>query len=45
LDRAAPAQRIVAFDYLRGLVVILVVLHHSVLAYTRFSHFDRMHYL
>jgi len=45
LDRAAPAQRIVAFDYLRGLVVILVVLHHSVLAYTRFSHFDRVHYL
>lgn len=39
------AQRIVAFDYLRGLIVVLVVLHHSVLAYCRFSHFDRVHYL
>jgi peptidoglycan/LPS O-acetylase OafA/YrhL len=43
LDEAAP--RIVAFDYLRGIIVVLVVLHHSVLAYTRFSHFDRLHYL
>ena len=39
------AQRIVAFDYLRGLIVVLVVLHHSVLAYCRFSHFDRVDYL
>jgi glucans biosynthesis protein C len=45
LNKAAPAQRIVAFDYLRGFIVVLVVLHHSVLAYTRFSHFDRVHYL
>jgi uncharacterized membrane protein len=40
-----PARRIVAFDHLRGLIVISVVLHHSALAYTRFSHFDRVHYL
>ncbi len=40
-----PAQRIVAFDYLRSFIVMLVVLHHSVLAYCRFSHFDRVHYL
>jgi glucans biosynthesis protein C len=37
--------RIVAFDYLRGFIVVLVVLHHSVLAYCRFGHFDRLHYL
>jgi glucan biosynthesis protein C len=40
-----PAQRIVAFDYLRSFIVVLVVLHHSVLAYCRFGHFDRAHYL
>jgi peptidoglycan/LPS O-acetylase OafA/YrhL len=45
LDNTSPAQRIVAFDYLRGMIVMLVVLHHSVLAYCRFSHFDRLHYL
>jgi glucan biosynthesis protein C len=38
-------NRIVAFDYLRGFIIVLVVLHHSVLAYCRFGHFDRRHYL
>jgi surface polysaccharide O-acyltransferase-like enzyme len=41
----ARAERVVALDYLRGCVVVLVVLHHSVLAYCRFGHFDTRHYL
>jgi hypothetical protein len=45
LDNTVPAQRIVAFDYLRSFIIVLVVLHHSVLAYCRFSHFDRVHHL
>ncbi len=45
MDNVAPTQRIVAFDYLRGFIVVLVVLHHSMLAYAGFGHFDRVHYL
>jgi len=45
LDRSARPVRIVAFDYLRGFVTTLVVLHHSLLAYCQFGHFDRQHYL
>lgn len=37
--------RIVALYYLRGFVVVLVVLHHSVLAYRRINYFDPVHYL
>jgi glucan biosynthesis protein C len=44
IDRARPA-RIAALDYLRGFVVVLVVLHHSVLAYCYYGHFDTRHYL
>jgi glucans biosynthesis protein C len=44
-DKDVRAQRIVAFDYLRGFIIVLVVLHHSVLAYCRFGHFDPLHYL
>ncbi len=40
-----PAARIVAFDYLRGFVTALVVLHHSVLAYCSFGYFNQRHYL
>lgn len=35
----------VAFDYLKVLVILLVVAHHSCLAYTTFAHFDPAHYL
>ncbi len=37
--------RIAALDHLRGFVVVLVVLHHSVLAYCLYGHFDRRHWL
>ncbi|HET6307236.1 MAG TPA: acyltransferase family protein [Rhodopila sp.] len=44
---ASPAGvgRVVALDHLRGFIVALVVLHHAVLAYCRYAHFDRQHYL
>jgi glucans biosynthesis protein C len=45
LDSSARPGRIVAFDYLRGFVTTLVVLHHSLLAYCQFGYFDRQHYL
>jgi glucans biosynthesis protein C len=45
LDKRLPSGRIVAVDYLRGFVTILVVFHHSVLAYCQYSHFDPTHYL
>ncbi len=37
--------RTVALDRLRAFVTVLVVLHHSVLAYCRLGHFDKRHYL
>ena len=43
-----PSQqstRLIGLDYLRGFVIVLVVLHHAVLAYCRFGHFDVRHYL
>ena len=41
---AGPA-RDVSIDYLRATVTLLVVAHHSALAYTTFAHFDQLHYL
>jgi peptidoglycan/LPS O-acetylase OafA/YrhL len=38
-------ERTVGIDYLRTFVVLLVVIHHSVLAYVTFGRFDRAHYL
>jgi glucans biosynthesis protein C len=45
LGKTVRSGRVAALDYLRGFVVVLVVLHHSLLAYCRFGHFDRQHYL
>jgi len=44
-SRATPSSRVVALDHLRGFVIVLVLLHHAVLAYCRYGHFDRSHYL
>jgi len=41
----ASRPRDVAFDYLKATVILLVVAHHSCLAYTTFAHFDPAHYL
>jgi peptidoglycan/LPS O-acetylase OafA/YrhL len=35
----------VAIDYLRAFVVVLVLTHHSVIAYAPYAHFDPTHYL
>lgn len=45
MAEATRKGRIVALDYLRGFVIVLVVLHHSVLAYMRLGYFDRHHFL
>jgi glucan biosynthesis protein C len=37
--------RLIGLDYLRGFVIVLVVLHHAVLAYCTFGHFNVAHYL
>ncbi len=41
----ATRPRDIAFDYLKTAVVLMVVAHHSCLAYTTFAHFDPAHYL
>jgi Acyltransferase family len=41
---SAPTRDI-AFDYLKATVILLVVAHHSCLAYTSFAHFDPANYL
>jgi peptidoglycan/LPS O-acetylase OafA/YrhL len=35
---------LLALDQLRGFVIVLVVLHHAMLAYCTFGHIDRAHY-
>lgn len=37
--------RDVSFDYLRATLTLMVVAHHSSLAYTTFAKFDKAHYL
>ena len=44
-DIQPPHSRRLGLDYLRGLVIVLVVLHHAVLAYCAFGHFNVRHYL
>ena len=34
-----------ALDHLRGFVILLVVLHHAILAYCTFGHVDHRHYV
>jgi len=41
----AQGFRDVSLDYLKAVVVLLVVAHHSCLAYTTFARFDANHYL
>lgn len=41
----ATRPRDVALDYLKATLVLMVVAHHSCLAYTTFAHFDPAHYL
>ena len=36
--------RLLALDQLRGFIIVLVVLHHAILAYCTFGHIDRVHY-
>ena len=43
-SRASHGGRLLALDQLRGFVVVLVVLHHALLAYCTFGHVDRLHY-
>jgi hypothetical protein len=38
-------RRDVAIDYLRAFVVVLVLAHHSIIAYAPYAHFDQVHYL
>jgi hypothetical protein len=41
----ATRPKDVAFDYLKTTLVLMVVAHHSCLAYTTFAHFDPAQYL
>jgi len=41
----ATRPKDVAFDYLKATLILMVVAHHSCLAYTTFAHFDPAHYL
>ena len=43
--QASRGGRGVAIDYLRTFIIVLVLLHHSVLAYVNFGHFNPEHYL
>jgi peptidoglycan/LPS O-acetylase OafA/YrhL len=40
----SPPRRI-GFDYLRGFVIVMVVLYHTMLAYCTFGHFNPQHYM
>ncbi len=38
------STRLIGLDYLRGFIIVLVVLHHAVLAYCTFGQFNPTHY-
>jgi glucan biosynthesis protein C len=44
-DAAETRQRDVSIDYLRATVTLMVLAHHSMLAYTTFARFDAASYL
>jgi peptidoglycan/LPS O-acetylase OafA/YrhL len=39
------ATRRIGFDYLRGFVIVMVVLYHTMMAYCTFGHFNPQHYM
>ena len=43
--KKAMTRHDVAIDYLRAFVVVLVLAHHSVIAYAPYAHYDPVHYL
>ena len=43
--QAKRGARSVAIDYLRTFVIVLVLVHHSILAYVTFGNFNRAHYM
>ncbi len=44
IARTTARTRDVSFDYLKATLVLMVVAHHSCLAYTTFAHFDPARY-
>jgi hypothetical protein len=44
-ETVEPRIKNAAIGHLRTFVTLLVVLHHSLLAYVHYAHFDRHHYL
>jgi len=45
VEVSKKANRAVAIDYLRAFITLLVLYHHSTLAYTTFARQDRVHFL
>jgi hypothetical protein len=45
VESAKKSGRAASIDYLRAFVTLLVLYHHSTLAYTTFAHQDRAHFL
>jgi peptidoglycan/LPS O-acetylase OafA/YrhL len=41
-DDTSPRR--IGFDYLRGFVIVMVVLYHTMMAYCTFGHFNPQHY-
>jgi hypothetical protein len=43
--QSSRVRRSVANDYPRTFIIVLVLVHHSMLAYVGFGQFNRLHYL